>query len=245
MSHLPKVLHALSRLFEYPTEQTSESAELLYVLLQDEVPEAATCIAQFGQFLEQNAPTTAEEKFTELFDINPACALEVGWHLFGEEYARGMFLVRLREEMRKHELSESSELPDHITHVLAVVAAMPEEEAIRFVKACVQPAVEKMLQAVSKQESPYVDVVRGLSLILKHVWGEPSSDVAFETAEGGNRPFEGDPLRDYPAAHVMAGCGSACGEPLDLVELQLPGTHPSPTAASVDSHSSFPVTEPT
>ena len=48
---------------------------------------------------------------------------------FGEEYARGMFLVRMREEMRKYNLAESVELPDHISHVLAVVAAMPDDEA--------------------------------------------------------------------------------------------------------------------
>ncbi len=43
-----------------------------------------------------------EEAFTRTFDVNPACALEVGWHLFGEEYTAAMFLVRMREELRKH-----------------------------------------------------------------------------------------------------------------------------------------------
>jgi len=39
------------------------------------------------------------------FDINPACALEVGWHLFGEDYMRGQFLVRMREELSKYEIA--------------------------------------------------------------------------------------------------------------------------------------------
>ena len=78
-----------------------------------------------GGFVHHTAePSALEEAFTGTFDVNPACALEVGWHLFGEEYARGMFLVRMREELRKYGLAESSELPDHVSHVLAIVNAI-------------------------------------------------------------------------------------------------------------------------
>ena len=42
-----------------------------------------------GSFVEQHELWQIEETFTRTFDVNPACALEVGWHLFGEEYARG------------------------------------------------------------------------------------------------------------------------------------------------------------
>ena len=122
MSHLPKVLNALSRLLSYPDEQTVQTAELLYVLLMDELPEAASEASIFGAFTEQHELHEVEESFTRTFDVNPTCALEVGWHLFGEEYARGMFLVRMREELRKYGLAESAELPDHLCHVLAVVA---------------------------------------------------------------------------------------------------------------------------
>ena len=81
-------------------------------------------MAAFGAYSEPRDLHELEETYARTFDINPACALEVGWHLFGEEYARGLFLVRLRGEMREHGVEESSELPDHITHVLALIAAM-------------------------------------------------------------------------------------------------------------------------
>ena len=133
MSHVATVMNTFSRLLSYPDQQITQAAELLYIVLQGELDEAAREIAQFGKFLEQHETREVEETFTGTFDINPACALEVGWHLFGEEYARGMFLVRMREELRKYNLSESVELPDHLSHVLAVVAAMDESEATRFV----------------------------------------------------------------------------------------------------------------
>ncbi len=123
MSHLPKVMDAISRLLSYPDQHTSQAAELLYVVLRDEIQDAASEISKFGAFLELHQDWEVEEAFTGTFDVNPACALEVGWHLFGEEYARGMFLVRMREELRKYDLCESVELPDHLSHVLAVVAS--------------------------------------------------------------------------------------------------------------------------
>ena len=224
----PKTLRSLSRLLTYPDEQTVEAAELLYIILQGEVPDAAKCMSRFGAYVEQHEPWEVEEAFTGTFDVNPACALEVGWHLFGEEYARGLFLVRMREEMRKYGLEESSELPDHITNVLSIIGAMPDGDAARFVSACVQPAVNMMLRAFEANEHPYGDVVSCLALVLNHVWGEgrPLSDGSESQLSAGHSIPEGvDLLHAFPVADVgcgSGGCGS-CGspEPGEFVELSI------------------------
>jgi nitrate reductase delta subunit len=222
MSHLPKVLNTLSKLLGYPDEHTVQTAEFLYVLLMDELPEAASEASAFGAFADQHELYEVEEAFTRTFDVNPACALEVGWHLFGEEYARGMFLVRMREELRKYGLPESAELPDHLCHVLAVVAAMPDDEATRFVKACVQPAVVKMDQALQGSESPYRHVVHGLALVLAYTWGDAELNDELNQQTDRLDRFRSDPLRDYRPADVGCGggCGDSCGEPEQLVSLQ-------------------------
>jgi nitrate reductase molybdenum cofactor assembly chaperone NarJ/NarW len=220
----PRTLRSLSCLFSYPDEQTVEAAELLYIILQGEIPEAAKNMSDFGAFLDQHELWQAEEAFTSTFDINPSCALEIGWHLFGEEYARGMFLVRMREELAKYDLQESAELPDHIVHVLAVIAAMPEDEARRFVTACVLPAVKKMNSAFKGNDNPYGHVVSCLLLILHHVWGEGAAltDGSESELDGGNAIPEGvDRLHAFPVADVGC-CGSGgCGgsDPTDLVQL--------------------------
>ena len=222
MSHIPKLLNAFSRLLSYPDEYTPQTAELLYVVLQGELPEAASEMAKFGAFAEQHEVWEMEETFTRTFDVNPTCALEVGWQLFGEEYARGMFLVRMREELRKYGLAESVELPDHLSHVLAIVAAMPDEDASRFVHACVQPAVEKMNEAFKEKDSPYGHVISALAAVLKHTWGEiergDDRPAAFES-----RSLESDPLRAFPVADVGggSGCSSSCGDNVELVPLQI------------------------
>ncbi len=226
----PKTLRALSGLLCYPDEQTIEAAELLYIILQGELPEAAKSISEFGAFLDSHELWQVEETFSATFDVNSECALEIGWHLFGEEYARGMFLVRMREEMRRYGLEESVELPDHITHVLAVIAAMPEDKAKHFVTSCVLPAIKKMYVTMEGKDSPYRHVVTCLALILNHVWGEGGSLTDYSEADhvDSNGATDGiDLLHAFPVADVGMGCGSGgcgsggCGspEPENLVQL--------------------------
>ncbi len=226
-----KTLRALSRLLSYPDEQTVESAELLYIILQGEVPDAAQEISQFGNYVECHDSWEVEEAFTGTFDVNPACALEVGWHLFGEEYARGMFLVRMREELRKYGLPESTELPDHITHALAVIAAMPDDEAERFVRACVLPAVQKMREALDGKESPYRHVVACLASVLHHVWGQGE---ALSDGSASNHPDQNaipggvDLLHAFPVSDVNPCCAGGCGGSIDDRDLVQLSFHNSP-----------------
>lgn len=211
----PRTLRAFCNVLNYPVDETLESCELLYIILQSELPEAAHEMAQFGSWLEQHPIWELEEVYTATFDVNPACALEIGWHLFGEEYDRGLLLVRLREEMRKYDLAESSELPDHLTHVLPLISAMPEDEAHRFVTACVQPAVQKMQSTLSRGDSPYRLVFNALALVMQSVWGEGRKlcDGSGPQRDDGRVIPDGvDLLHAFPAADVPMGCGScSCG----------------------------------
>lgn len=209
MQHAEKILRSLRRLVEYPSESTLESAELLYVALQPELPQVARRIAEFGEWIERCTLEELEETYTKTFDVNPDCALEVGWHLFGEEYTRGLFLVRMREELRRYGLAESAELPDHITHVLDVIGAMPKSEAARFVRACVLPAVETMRDAFHKCESQYRNVFACLAEVLKTAWGGRDGETLTETSQPPPRSV--DPLHAFPVADVGCNCSSGCG----------------------------------
>ena len=251
MQHLPEVLRSFGRLLSYPEERTLESAEFLYVALQAALPDAAREVSRFADLIEQSAASDLEEAYTTTFDVNPACALEVGWHLFGEEYARGQFLVRMREELRNHGIDESAELPDHLSHVLAVVAAMGDDERARFVGACVLPALEKMQAALEATDSPYGGVLRSLIQVMEHHWQNSTRGASEDDARsrGGRSPAEGvDLLHAYPVADAPffnpmeeSGCQSA----FEIVPLQTSfhteaerAPAPRPT-----THSSPPTTE--
>lgn len=238
MSHVPTILNTLARLLRYPDESTVQTAEYLYVVLRGELDDAANNAAEFGSYAEEHDLGELEEVFTQTFDINPVSALEVGWHLFGEEYARGMFLVRMREELRKYSLPESEELPDHLSHVLAIVSAMPTADATRFVRACVQPAVQKMREALLTKDTPYRHVISCLADVLEYVWGAPSEiHDGQPQADGNHHAFKRDPLHAFPVADVDCGCcDTGCQSGVTFVPLQtdvLATTPQTPEAISI------------
>ncbi len=236
MSHLPNTLNLIGQLLSYPElsypePRTVELAERLCAELRDELSEASPHAVAFLAFARQSDHRDVEEVFTRTFDINPTCALEVGWHLFGEEYTRGLFLVRMREELRKYHLRESVELPDHIAHALAVTAAMPADEATRFVCACLLPAVVKMNQAMSGKESPYRHILSCLESVLMTQWGErfeaanEASQSASAAPTGGVDLLHAFPVSDAPVDCESCSRASENAVPGDAIprETQFPG----------------------
>lgn len=103
-----------------------------------------------------------QEAFIQAFDLNPDAALDIGWHLYGENYERGEFLLKMRSELRRFGLAESRELPDHMTHVLRVLFRMDEDERSRFAESYLQPALSKIAAALEKAGSPFVNLLRAV-----------------------------------------------------------------------------------
>ena len=108
----------------------------------------------------------AQELYVQTFEFSPACTLEIGWHLFGENYERGEFLVRMREELRRHGIAESTELPDHLTHLLPLIGRMKYGDAAELAGQFVLPALAKIRESLS--ENPYTAVIREIEAKLEN-----------------------------------------------------------------------------
>lgn len=117
-----------------------------------------------------------EESFIQAFDLNPDCALDIGWHLFGEDYARGEFLVKMKGEHRKYGVDEHSELPDHLPTVLRLLAIMPEEEAAQFAPQFLAPALIKIRSHFKDAEHPFVRLLDILSGCLASAGYQPAAE---------------------------------------------------------------------
>jgi nitrate reductase assembly molybdenum cofactor insertion protein NarJ len=123
-------------------------------------------IAGFAAAIASLSVTEVEELYARTFDLNPDGCLDIGWHLFGEDYARGEFLVHLRQQERRYGVPETSELPDHLTRVLPLVARMPEDEAAEFESRFLVPALEKIAKAIDHSGNPYTLLMAGLQRML-------------------------------------------------------------------------------
>jgi nitrate reductase delta subunit len=133
------------------------------------------CVEEIRLFAEAVLPLpqpAAQELFTQTFDLNPLCSLELGWHLFGEQYERGLLLVRMRQELRAANLPENSELPDHLAHALRLLVRMDRARAADFSAAVLLPALMKMLVALRGKQNPYEHVLKALAFALREDFPE-------------------------------------------------------------------------
>lgn len=129
-------------------------------------------LEQFAQSIHGIEIWELQELFTRTFDMNPVCSLELGWHLFGENYERGLLLVRMREELRRCGIHESTELPDHLTHALELLGRMDHDRAADFAGACVLPALRKMIAALRGKENPFGRVLLAVQAFLQSQFPE-------------------------------------------------------------------------
>ena len=153
----------------------------------------------------------------------------------------------MRDQMRKRGLEETGELPDHLVHVLAVLADMDNEPAREMARACVCPAIGKMLASIDKEQAkakaaanansanstpnnaarrclapaisqPFRPLVAALAELVLEEFDLPCS--ALEAREEEQNPFPAgvDPLHSAPGNAGLCGdCSGADVVPLEVM----------------------------
>jgi nitrate reductase delta subunit len=165
----------LASLLSYPNEDYRQRLARCAEALLGVEPGASLLVTGFLRQIEAFSTEQLQELYTQTFDLNPVCSPEVGWHLFGEQYERGEFLVKMRQQLRRFALPESAELPDHLSHVLAVLGRMEQREADEFAVACVYPALDKMRAAWSGKNNPYESVLGAIARFVESQHARPAA----------------------------------------------------------------------
>jgi nitrate reductase assembly molybdenum cofactor insertion protein NarJ len=165
------VFDDLAVLFAYPGPQTEQA--LVRVLLyfaeadaQARVPDTHRALREFAVAIGQLTATEHEELYTRTFDINPTASLEIGWHLFGERYERGAFLVLMRQQLREYGIEEGCELPDHLTHVLQLFGRMDDASRAGMVEQHLSRGMSVLLDAWDGVDNPYRRLLDALHTLL-------------------------------------------------------------------------------
>ncbi len=151
-------LEALAALFTYPGNGYAAAAENAVASSGS----AAPSLSAFATEVRRMPLSALRELYTGTFDLQPVCALDLGWHLFEEDYQRGLLLARMRRELRAHGIPETRELPDHLSHALLLLGRMEPAQAEEFAAAIVVPAVEQMLQQLMPSENLFRGLLRAV-----------------------------------------------------------------------------------
>ena len=170
------LLDELGELLRYPG--ADYLSRLDRACAESEPDESRALLEKFRAQAAAMSPQELQELYTRTFDLSPLCSLEVGWQLYGEDYARGSFLVYMRSKLREHGLAERGELPDHLSNLLRLLARMPAEQADELREGAALPALRKMMQPFSGKTHPYGDLLLSVILLLQAPVRTPAEEVS-------------------------------------------------------------------
>lgn len=163
----PATLDRLAELFAYPQGTHTCTIQDLGPDLMPACPEATEALNRFAEALADLTAEQQQELFVRTFDLNPLCCLEVGWQLHGDHYERGRFLADMRSALRQFNIAESTELPDHLSHILTLLARMSGEQAAAFAADVVLPAVDKMCASLQEaSDNPYRELLQAVRAVM-------------------------------------------------------------------------------
>ncbi len=111
-----------------------------------------------------------EEAYTQAFELRPESTPNLGYHLFGDDVRRSIFMAHLKQRMKAQGVEMGVELPDHWSLVLRLLARQESPEEIEaLVEDCLLPAVARILKVLeqSRRIEPYVHVLRALLEVLR------------------------------------------------------------------------------
>ena len=84
--------------------------------------------------------------------------------------------MKVRKLMREKGIQESTELPDHITHIIMVLSRMEPGEREEFVRNYIIPAMKKLLKGFENTENPYKHLIKFTNNFFQNHFKEVSAN---------------------------------------------------------------------
>ncbi len=165
MDALP--LTRLASLFRYPSQQMSDDVQAARIAVEAAGFQIATRhLETFAADIAFHTLHELQERYAHTFDFNGDTTLETGWHLFGEQYARGIYLAKVRRLLAQYEIAEEELLPDNLLLALILAERLPEDEAGDFIRTCVIPACAILRANLEKIQSSYAILLSAVEAVL-------------------------------------------------------------------------------
>jgi len=162
------LLEALADLFEYPRSGWNERLNECRWLARSFLPDRVTPLSGFHRRVEGLPIEELQELYTSTFDLKPVCTMEIGYHLFGDNYKRGVFLANLRKMESPYDLGQDRQLPDYLPVLLRLLARIEHDELRGdLIGQCVVPGMETMFKELDRENNPFADLVAATMMILE------------------------------------------------------------------------------
>ena len=196
-----KTFKVLSLLLSYPQAEWVSELALMGKVLEEEKSKNGKAINQLTdlmQSLRSESMLELEQNYVATFDRNPSHSLHLFEHIHGESRDRGMAMVNLIEEYRKHGLDmDGDELPDFVPLFLEYLSQLDDQQAIAMLGETVD-VMALIGRKLKGNNSPYhevFDVLEGISPIAaKELPDVPIRDMEETIVQFGPSVDGTDPL---------------------------------------------------
>ncbi len=167
MNDSKTILDGVAVALEYPTPDTANTIAHAAKPL-DEGDEMRRPLLNLAGWLNVSARGKAEEWYSQIFDLSPVCTLNLGFHLFGEQYERGAFLAGLVAECRAAGVPLGTDLPDYLPTILRLLARIEDRADAQILCGhAVLPALTRMNEALVDSKAPWAKVLAALPALLE------------------------------------------------------------------------------
>lgn len=146
-------------LLEYPSQELMDFIKSLKEFHDSLFPKT---LIKFIDKVRQTTLNKLEEIYTITFDLQAICYPYAGYQLFGEDYKRGEFMTKLKEEYRASGfVPPEHELPDHIGVIFQYLSHCPDNEVLKV--ECLIPVFEKFLDSFKERaDNPYYFLLKAI-----------------------------------------------------------------------------------
>jgi nitrate reductase delta subunit len=131
-----KTFKVLSLLLSYPQAEWVNELHLMEAVLEQEESKNSLALPQLSALfnaLRAEPLLDLEQNYVATFDRNPSHSLHLFEHIHGESRDRGMAMVNLIEEYRKHGLDmDADELPDFVPLFLEYLTQLDDQDALNM-----------------------------------------------------------------------------------------------------------------
>jgi nitrate reductase molybdenum cofactor assembly chaperone NarJ/NarW len=155
-----------AEILDYPERSTAKSVGDCIAQLAGDAPEACMLLEDFQAAIAEKDLGQLQELYTNAFDLRPDCTPNLGYHMFGDDGRRGVFLAELKGRMEARGIPLGVELADHISLILRYME-IAEEERAPLVEDCLLPSTSRMVEVLGSSDNPYQYALCALLSLLQ------------------------------------------------------------------------------
>ena len=148
-------------ILDYPSRSIAAVLNDCAAAIEADCPDARTAMAAFQDAIAGRTLGQLQELYINAFDLRPDCTLNLGYHLFGDDGRRGLFLAELKGRLAASGVATGSELPDHLSLLLRYMQQVEAERGV-LSEDCLLPAVSRMADVLDSTDNPYKHALRAL-----------------------------------------------------------------------------------